>query len=147
MIIFKLNDNVLAALGLSEILFYANESSFARDQIIWIISHLSRSTSDSWLVVSVGKITLVALYSRQGDDLKLSYFCLFELTLRHLLDCVGTDTNGKLPLKNSRLSDNFWPGQLGIFWMSLSQPCVWWDWNKAKFVIIQFRSNLIKNSL
>ena len=33
-IIFKLNDNVLAALGLSEILFYANESSFARDQMI-----------------------------------------------------------------------------------------------------------------
>jgi hypothetical protein len=42
---------VLAALALSDILFYANESSFAREQIIWIISHLSRSISDPWLVV------------------------------------------------------------------------------------------------
>ena len=33
-IIFKLNGNVLAALALSDILFYANESSFAREQII-----------------------------------------------------------------------------------------------------------------
>jgi hypothetical protein len=33
-IMFKLNGNVLAALALSDILFYANESSFAREQII-----------------------------------------------------------------------------------------------------------------
>ena len=60
------------------------------------------------------------------DVQEISYFCLFDLSLRHLLDCVWTDTNGKLPLKNIRISDNFWPGLLGIFWMSLRQPCVWW---------------------
>ena len=51
--VFKSNENLLHALALSEALFYANESSLDRDRLIWIIPHISRSTSasasGSWL--------------------------------------------------------------------------------------------------
>ena len=40
MIIFKLNGYVLDVWALSKISFYANEGSFALDQLIWIFPHI-----------------------------------------------------------------------------------------------------------
>jgi len=55
-IIFKSNDNELDSLAVSEVSFYANESSFARDQLIWIDDdwgELISNTPKNWLLVAL----------------------------------------------------------------------------------------------